>query len=105
MRPRVRPLVYDSDPRNGNTNKLSTILFTPAVVNGKCCASFTGIIDVNRTGLNQLFAVFNDNGNGNLPNTNLPELSYSNNINSQSDFQFHVNVVPDSATLNLRQLL
>ena len=57
------------------------------------------IIDVNRTGLNQLFAVFNDNGNGNLPNTNLPELSYINNMNSQSDFQFHVTAIPDSATL------
>jgi len=90
---------YDADPRNGHANRLSTVFLTPAPVAGNCCGSFTGLIDANRSGLNQLFAVFNDNGNGSLPNTNLPELSYINNMNSQSDFQFHVTTTPDSATL------
>jgi gliding motility-associated-like protein len=90
---------YDADPRNGHANKLSTVFLTPTPVAGKCCASFTDIIDAERTGLNQLYAVFNDGGNGNLPNTNLPELIYTNNTNAQSDFQFHVMVFPDSATV------
>ncbi len=90
---------YDADPRKGNANRLSTIFLTPAPANGKCCTSFKDTIDVNRTGLNQLFAVLNDNGNGSLPNTNLPELSYVNNYGGQSDFQFHVTAMPDSATV------
>jgi gliding motility-associated-like protein len=90
---------YDADPRNGHANKLSTQFLTPAPVAGKCCSSFTTVVDVKRSGLDQLFAVFNDIGNGSLPNTNLVELSYLNNINDQSNFQFHVKARPDSAVL------
>ena len=93
---------YDADPRTGNAHKLSSVFYTTAPVAGNCCSAFSTIIDVNKPGLNQLFAVFNDNGNGvpiNLPNTNLPELNYTNNIISRSDFQFRVAAVPDSATL------
>ena len=93
---------YDADPRNGNANKLSPVFYTTAPIAGNCCGSFTTIINVNRPGLNILFAVFNDNGNSipiKLPNTNLPEKNYTNNVNFQSDFQFHVSVIPDSATL------
>jgi gliding motility-associated-like protein len=93
---------YDADPRTGHANKLSSPFLTPAPVAGKCCSSFTTILDVNRIGLNQLFGVFNDNGLSsplNLPNTTLPELNYSNNVNSRINFQFHVAVSPDSATL------
>ncbi len=93
---------YDADPRNGNAHKLSPAFVTPNPVAGKCCSSFTTIINVNRTGLNQLYAVFNDNGANNplkLPNTKLPETNYANNIISQNNFQFHVTPIPDSATL------
>ncbi|MEJ0080587.1 MAG: gliding motility-associated C-terminal domain-containing protein [Puia sp.] len=96
----VQPVsFYDADPRNGHANRLSTIFLTTTPVAGACCGTFTSIIDVGRPGLNQLYAVFNDSGNGQLPNTSLPELSYINNINDKSDFQFHVKAIPDSATL------
>jgi gliding motility-associated-like protein len=93
---------YDADPSSGHANRLSPEFLTTAPIAGKCCSSFTTIINVNRSGLNQLFAVFNDNGSTiplNLPNTNLPELSYANNVNVRSNFQFHVAAFPDSATL------
>ena len=93
---------YDADPRKGNANRLSPVFYTPVPIPGKCCASFTTLIDVKRTGLNQLFAVVNDNGSSipiKLPNTNLPESDYSNNVGALSNFQFHVSVIPDSATL------
>jgi gliding motility-associated-like protein len=92
---------YDSDPRNGKANRLSPVYLIPDSVAGKCCATFTTIIDVGRSGLNQIYAVFNDNGSVpfSLPNTKLPEWSFSNNVNSVSDFRFHVTVSPDSATL------
>jgi gliding motility-associated-like protein len=93
---------YDADPRNGHANKLPPVFYTTAPIAGKCCGSFTTIIDVKRTGLNQLWVVFNDNGTAipiNLPNTNLPELNYVNNVNARQNFQFRVAVTPDSATL------
>ncbi|MDP4213720.1 MAG: gliding motility-associated C-terminal domain-containing protein [Bacteroidota bacterium] len=93
---------YDADPRNGNAHKLSTVFYTKAPIAGRCCNSFTTTINVNEPGLNQLYAVFNDNGNSiplTLPNTKLPEANYANNVDSQANFQFHVTVFPDSATL------
>ncbi|HCL82330.1 MAG TPA: hypothetical protein DIC22_00075 [Chitinophagaceae bacterium] len=93
---------YDADPRNSDAHKLSPVFYTTAPVAGSCCGSFTTILNVNKPGLNQLFAVFNDNGNAipiKLPNTNLPELNYANNMGSRSNFQFRVAAVPDSATL------
>ncbi len=93
---------YDADPRKGSANRLSPVLFTTNPVAGKCCSSYTTIIDVHKPGLNQLYAVFNDNGNSSpfsLPDTKLVESSYTNNVDSQSNFQFHVVSIPDSATL------
>ncbi len=93
---------YDADPRNGNANRLLPVFYTPVPVSGNCCASFSILLDVKRNGLNQIFAVVNDNGNSipiNLPNTSLPENNYANNIGSLSNFQFHVTAIPDSATL------
>jgi len=93
---------YDADPRNGNANKLSPAFIIPTPVAGKCCGLFGIIINVNKPGLNQLYAVFNDNGIMGpfiLPNTKLPEISYTNNVNSQSNFQFRVAAFPDSAIL------
>ena len=93
---------YDADPRDPNAHKLSPVFLTTAPVTGKCCHSFSTIVNVDKPGLNKLYAVFNDNGNSiplNLPNTALPESNYLNNIDSQTNFQFRVSAFPDSATL------
>jgi len=93
---------YDADPRKGEAHLLSPSFYTPATIAGKCCASFDVILDIKRIGLNQLFAVVNDNGSAipiQLPNTSFAEKDYTNNVGTLSNFQFHVNVSPDSATL------
>ena len=93
---------YDADPKSGSAHKLSPAFNLPAAVAGNCCSVYSVVLDVQRSGLNQLFAVVNDNGSSipvKLPNTSLPEKDFNNNIGTESNFQFHVTAVPDSATL------
>ena len=93
---------YDADPKSGSAHKLSPAFNLPAAIAGNCCSEYSVVLDVQRTGLNQLFAVVNDNGSSipvKLPNTSLPEIDFNNNVATESNFQFHVSAIPDSATL------
>ena len=94
---------YDADPRLSNANKIGTSFIVPDNIPGHCCSQFyTYIIDVDRPGLNQLHAVFNDAGNTmplQLPNTSLIESNYSNNIDFLTAFQFKVSITPPTAVL------
>ena len=93
---------YNADPVTGEARKLSPVFYTPDPVAGRCCSAFTTVIDVDTAGLNQLYAVFNDNGSTSplkLPNATLPELNYINNTSSKTNFQFHVTAIPPDATL------
>ncbi len=93
---------YDADPRNPGAHKLSPVFLTTSPVAGICRNGFSTMVDIDTPGLNKLYVVFNDNGNSIplvLPNTALPESSYINNIDSQTNFQFRVHAFPDSATL------
>ena len=93
---------YDSDPASGNAVKLGTFALTDEI-KGKCCSNqYIFILDINRPGLNTLYAVANDNGTTTplqLPNTNLPEKNYTNNIGSKTQFQFNVTVLPPNSIL------
>ena len=93
---------YDSDPRNGNANKLGTFNL-PDEVPGKCCGyQYTYILDANKPGVNTIYAVLNDNGSTmplSLPNTTIPETNYNNNIAVRNQFQFKITVLPATATL------
>ena len=93
---------YDGDPATDTTKRLDTVYLLPSAIQGYCCASFERTLDVGRTGLNRIYAVINDNGNSipiKLPNTNLPELNYTNNTAVASNFQFKASISPPSATV------
>jgi gliding motility-associated-like protein len=93
---------YNADPAGGKAKKISPVFHTPDVIDGKCCHSYTTIIDIDTAGLDQLYAVFNDDGQSipiSLPATNLPELNYANNTGSKSGFQFHASATPPDAVL------
>jgi len=94
---------YDADPRVAGAHLLSPTFFLPDTVLGKCCINNYGhILDAQKSGLDTIFAVFNDNGSTipvALPNTSLTESDYSNNIQSAKNFQYHVTITPSSATL------
>jgi len=96
---------YENDPRNGNTNpiKLEPSFYLPDTVKGKCCGTvYEHILNVKHSGLNKLFAVFNDNGNAipvQLPNGSLQESDYQNNTTGITNFSYNVIVTPPEATL------
>jgi gliding motility-associated-like protein len=93
---------YDGDPRTEKANILGPGFFLSTAVPGNCCYSFNTILNIGYTGLNQLYAVFNDNGSTRplaLPNSSLIEKNYSNNIASASNFQFRASVSPSLSTL------
>jgi len=93
---------YDDDPASGKANKINPVYNLPTEVPGKCCISYSTILDIGRPGLNQLYAVFNDNGSTNpvvLPNTSLPEINFKNNTGFVNNFQFRAKVNPPTATL------
>ncbi|MEO5996849.1 MAG: M43 family zinc metalloprotease [Chitinophagaceae bacterium] len=93
---------YDTDPRKGGAHKLGTTFFFPVAITGHCCSSTYPFIIDSVPGLNQIFAVVNDDGSTiplNLPNTSLPETDYTNNIGFIDNLQIHVTVTPATATL------
>jgi gliding motility-associated-like protein len=93
---------YDGDPRSGKAKKLDPVYLLPSPIEGNCCSGFSTILEIGTTGLNRLYAVINDNGNTNplvLPNTSLPENTFTNNMAYDSNFQFKVSISPPSATL------
>lgn len=94
---------YDSDPRNGNANKVGSTFFLPDSIPGYCCTSlYTFILDLTIPGISNIYAVFNDSGNTKpliLPGTSMQELTYTNNIAVSPNFQFKITIAPSSATL------
>lgn len=93
---------YDDDPGLASANKLSPTFFLPDTVTGHCCSIFKFIVGTKTLRLNKLYGVFNDSGTTRplkLPNTQLTEISYNNNVGSISNFQFLLSVSPLSATL------
>ena len=94
---------YEGDPKTSNARLLDNSFLLPDTIFGICCnASYTHIISVNRTGLDTIYAVLNDNGTTiplKLPNGPLPELSFVNNLAIARDFQWKVNIDPGQATL------
>lgn len=93
---------YDGDPTTDTAKKLDTVYLLPATIQGRCCNSFSTILNVGRPGLNRIYAVVNDDGRSipiQLPNTTLPESLFSNNVVLADNFQFRVKINPPSATL------
>jgi len=94
---------YDADPSSANAHKLGSTFFLPDELLGKCCSSaYSLVLDIKKTGLNQIYAVLADSGNVipvQLPNTGLTETDYKNNIASSSSFSFTVTAQPSDATL------
>lgn len=94
---------YDTDPRLPGARKLdSTFIMTDPVL-GECCGNnYTLDLRVQQLGLNSIYAVFNDTGNVlpvQLPNTSLPELSYTNNFTLVNGFKFTVGITPPNPTM------
>jgi gliding motility-associated-like protein len=94
---------YDADPRKAGAVKLGTTYLIKDTLKGYCCGKvYTDTIDVQRRGLNQLYAVVNDTGNAipiALPNTSLVEKSYTDNVTLITNFRFRVTPIPTVATL------
>ncbi len=94
---------YEGDPRTSNARLLDNHFVLPDTIFGICCnATYTHIISVNRTGLDTLYAVLNDDGTTiplHLPNGPLPELSFQNNLAIAKNFQWKVKIDPGQATL------
>ncbi|HEX4850638.1 MAG TPA: hypothetical protein VFV08_07525, partial [Puia sp.] len=93
---------YDGDPRTDTANQLGTFI-VPDTIKGSCCGKlYDYVVDIHKPGLNQLFGVFNDNGSTKplqLPNTNLIESNYDNNIVLKTNFQFKAYARPPDATM------
>jgi gliding motility-associated-like protein len=94
---------YDTDPRLPGAKKLDSTFLLPDSVLGRCCGkTYTINLDVQKLGLNSIYAVFNDLGQSLpvlLPNTTLPELNYTNNFTLVNGFKFTVSINPPNATL------
>ena len=94
---------YDGDPRTDTAKKIGSTYIIRDSIKGICCTPvYDTILDIHESGLNQLFAVFNDNGIGVpviFPNSGHYEKDYTNNIKVATDFQFKVKVAPVSATM------
>jgi gliding motility-associated-like protein len=93
---------YYGDPKTDTAKKIGPSFLLPSPVSGNCCIPFNTILDIGRSGLNQLYAVFNDNGSAvpvTLPNNPLPETNYLNNYAFIKNFQFKASVDPSSAIL------
>jgi gliding motility-associated-like protein len=94
---------YDTDPRLPGAKKLDSTFILPDSIPGKCCGiRYTINLNVQRLGLNSMYAVFNDRGVSlpvQLPNTALPELSYVNNFTLVSGFKFTVSINPPNPTM------
>jgi len=93
---------YDGDPHTDSANKVGSTFIIPDSIKGQCCGNiYESILDVHETGLNKLYAVFNDNGNTvpvTIPNANLEEKNYENNIVVIDSFQYKVKVSANPAT-------
>lgn len=100
---------YDDDPRLATANKVGSTFFIPDSITGNCCGFiYTHIVDVGSGALNKIYAVFNDSGTTrplNLPNTNLPESNYNNNIAALTNFAFKITIAPPSAILEWHDTL
>lgn len=94
---------YDADPKLAGSKKIDSSFLMPAPLTGNCCTPvYTHIVDVGSVGLNQLYAVLNDNGTTLpliFPNTGVAEKTYTNNIQVSNNFQFRVVPVPASVTM------
>lgn len=94
---------YDIDPRLPGAIKLDSTFILPDSVLGKCCGkTYTLNLNVQRLGLNTIYAVFNDRGVSlpvQLPNTTLPELNFVNNFTMVSGFKFTVSINPPNSIL------
>ncbi|MBS1597630.1 MAG: gliding motility-associated C-terminal domain-containing protein [Bacteroidetes bacterium] len=101
--PNIPISFYDGNPASGSTHKIGATFFTRDSILGKCCSNiYYDTIDVGRSGVAQLYAVFNDSGTAiplALPNTKIIEKNYINNVSVNSGFQFKISVNPVSATL------
>lgn len=93
---------YDGDPRKPGVKKLGTWPL-PENIEGKCSSTLLATtVDVGSAGLNDLGIVLNDNGSTlplALPNTNLVETNYGNNISVKHGFKFTVALNPADYTL------
>lgn len=98
---------YDGDPRNPGTKKVGDIWPLPSDLRGKCSSTLLStIVDVGHAGIDDLGVVLNDNGSTlplALPNTDLEETSYNNNISVKHGFKFKVALNPDDYTLTPEQ--
>ena len=94
---------YDADPRQPGANKLGASFLLPNPIAGYCCSFlYTHIVEVGAPGLNQIFVVVNDDGSKSplvFPVTGLEEKNYFNNIQSSANFQFRIQTLPASATM------
>ncbi|MBV8253465.1 MAG: gliding motility-associated C-terminal domain-containing protein [Chitinophaga sp.] len=83
---------YDKDPRQPGAKLLGNLYPLPADLPGKCSTPvFTTVANVQMGNLDSIYAVINDNGTTlplALPNTNVVESNYNNNIAVKRHFRF-----------------
>ena len=99
---------YDSDPTQGAAKKLDQFLM-PSDLTGKCCIQLSHTIDVGKRGLDNLYAVINDDGTAATPFqlkeptpispapnpfSPIPEKLYENNVHHMGGIAFKVSVNP-----------
>lgn len=88
---------YDANPTLPGAKKITTFI-VPDSIQGNCCSpAYLIVLNPGYRGLNQVFAVVNDDGSKSplqLPNTNIVEKNYTNNITSVTNFQFDVKILP-----------
>ncbi|MBS0028185.1 gliding motility-associated C-terminal domain-containing protein [Chitinophaga sp. 22321] len=94
---------YDNDPRQGKGRLLGPAFLLPDDLPGKCVSYlYNTIVDVGRPNLDTLVVVLNDTGSTSplrLPNTDVIETNYNNNISFSRGFRFRAALTPADFTL------
>ncbi len=98
---------YDADPTTANAHKLEPPFIIPEPLPGSggsdCCSDeFTHIINAPTSPTGEIYVVLNDNGSAiplTLPNTNVPEKDYTNNIKLITSNPYSVIAIPAEAIL------
>jgi gliding motility-associated-like protein len=88
---------YDRDPYAGGATLLGNTFRTPTLTAGSC-DTFSTVIETPATG--NIYAVVNDRGNNNFPDTVFAETDLFNNAHTATARIFSVSISPDDTSIS-----
>jgi gliding motility-associated-like protein len=88
---------YDRDPYTRGANSLGNTFMTPSLTAGSC-DTFSTVIETPETG--NIYAVVNDKGNNNFPDTAFAETDLLNNAHTAPASLFSVSITPEDTSIS-----